>query len=76
MNESLCPVCGGAATIKHVTKAFGQGNDLLVIEDIPVIACRACHEHYLTAQTLSEIERLRERGHHDARVVPVERYAA
>ena len=76
MSESICPVCGGAATIKRVTKAFGQGHDLLVIEGIPVIACRTCHEQYVTAQTLAEIDRLREQGHHESRVVPVERYAA
>lgn len=76
MSEGICPVCGVAATIKRVTKAFGQGKDLLVIEGIPVIVCRACHEQYITAQTLGEIERLREQGHHETRVVPVERYAA
>ena len=76
MSESICPVCGGAATIKRVAKAFGQGRDLLVIEDIPVIVCRSCHEQYITAQTLGEIERLRQRGHHESRIVPIERYAA
>ncbi|NEX18577.1 MAG: YgiT-type zinc finger domain-containing protein [Halochromatium sp.] len=76
MSENRCPVCEGHATIKYVTKAFGQGDNLLVIENIPVIVCRACHEQYITAQTLDEIERLREQDHHTSRIVPVERYAA
>lgn len=76
MTETLCPVCGAAATVKRVSKAFGRGSDLLVIEDIPIITCRACHEQYITAQTLEEIERLRERRHHESRVIPVEHCAA
>lgn len=76
MNETLCPVCGKSAKIKRVAKAFGQGRDLLVIEDIPLIVCRTCHEQYVTAQTLEEIERLREQRHHDSREVQVERCEA
>lgn len=76
MSENRCPVCGGHATIKRVAKVFGQGSNLLVIEDIPVVVCHACHEQYITAQTLGEIERLRERDHHESRNVPIERYAA
>ncbi len=76
MTEVLCPVCGTSATTKRVAKAFGQGRDLLVIEAIPVIVCRTCHEQYITAETLDEIEQLRERGHHESRIVPVERCAA
>ena len=76
MSETSCPVCGAAAKVKRVAKAFGRGSDLLVIEDIPVIVCRACHEQYITAQTLEEIERLRERRHSESRVIPVEHCSA
>jgi YgiT-type zinc finger domain-containing protein len=75
MNETSCPVCDGPAQIKRVAKAFGRGDSLLVIEDIPVIVCRSCHEQYIAAETLHEIEQLRERQH-QARMVQVERFAA
>jgi YgiT-type zinc finger domain-containing protein len=76
MNETLCPVCGGPAQIKRVTKALGRGDDLLVIEDIPLIVCRNYHEQYIAAETLREIEQLRERQQHHARMIQVERFAA
>ncbi len=76
MNETKCPVCGESAQLKRITKAFGQGENLLVIEDIPLIVCRHCHEQYITAQALHEIELLREQRIHQARMVQVERFAA
>lgn len=76
MNEASCPVCGEPAHIKRITKAFGRGDSLLVIEDIPLIVCRNCHEQYLAAETLHEIEQLRERQQHQARMIQIERFAA
>jgi len=76
MNETSCPVCGEPAQIKRVAKAFGRGDGLLVIEDIPLIVCRNCHEQYIAAETLHEIEQLRERQQHHARMIHVERFAA
>jgi YgiT-type zinc finger domain-containing protein len=76
MNETNCPVCGERAEIKRIAKAFGRGNSLLVIEDIPMIVCRACHEQYITSETLHEIEKLRERQQHQSRMIDVERFAA
>jgi YgiT-type zinc finger domain-containing protein len=56
----LCDLCGqpGARQI-HVTKSYGKGNSLLVIENVPVIACPACGESYLTAATLREVENIK-----------------
>jgi len=76
MNEAKCPVCGEIATIKRIARVFGQDNDLIVIENIPIIMCRKCHEHYITAETLHEIEQLREQRQHQSRTVHVERCAA
>ena len=47
---------------RRVTRTFGKGADLLIIEDIPLISCRDCGEAYYTAETLQEIERVRSRG--------------
>ena len=75
MNETKCPVCGEPAQIKRVAKAFGRGDDLLVIEDIPLIVCRTCREQYIAAEALQEIEQLRERRQHRTRMIHVEKFA-
>jgi YgiT-type zinc finger domain-containing protein len=76
MSETNCPVCGQNAQIKLIAKAFGRGEQLLVIEEIPLIVCRHCHEQYITAATLHQIERLREQKAHKTRLVQVEGFAA
>jgi YgiT-type zinc finger domain-containing protein len=56
----VCDVCGkpGART-KLITRSYGRGASLLVIENIPVVSCPHCGESYLTADTLHEIERIK-----------------
>jgi YgiT-type zinc finger domain-containing protein len=55
-----CHVCGKkSASLKKVTKNFGRGPGLVVIEDIPVLSCSSCHESYVTADTAREIDRIR-----------------
>jgi len=56
-----------------VTKSYGKGDGLLVIENVPVISCPHCGESYLTAKTPREIENIK-RNHTDIAVkrpVPV-----
>jgi len=68
-----CDVCGEErGTVKLVTRSFGKKADLLIIEDIPVIACAACGESYMTAETLHEIERIKMHRHGFAVKRPVE----
>ena len=60
MNELVCDICGKAgARIRHVSRSYGKGKDLLVIENVPVISCLHCGESYLTAETLHELERIK-----------------
>lgn len=55
-----CDICGEeGARVRHVTRSYGKGKNLLVIENIPVISCPHCGESYLTAETLHEIERIK-----------------
>lgn len=55
-----CELCGTqAAAIKKTTKSFGCGDNLVVIEDIPIVHCASCHESYLTADTAREVDRIR-----------------
>jgi YgiT-type zinc finger domain-containing protein len=69
----ICDICGhdGIAT-KNVTRSFGKGKDLLVIEDIPVQSCPHCGESYMTAETLLEIERIKIHRHSFAVKRPIE----
>ncbi len=55
-----CEICGAQeAVAKTTTKSFGRGDNLVVIEDIPIIHCSSCHESYLTADTSRELDRIR-----------------
>lgn len=55
-----CELCGHAgARLRRVARTYGQGKNLLVIEDVPVVCCPHCGESYLTAKTLHEVERLK-----------------
>ena len=55
----ICDICGQeGARVRHVTRSYGKGEDLLVIENVPIISCPHCGESFLTAETLHEIERI------------------
>jgi len=56
----LCDMCGKeGAKIRKVTRSYGKGKKLLLIENIPAINCPHCGETYLTAETLHEIDRIK-----------------
>jgi YgiT-type zinc finger domain-containing protein len=55
-----CDFCGSdAAQIKLVTRSYGKGENLLLIENVPAVVCPKCGESYLTAETLHEIARIK-----------------
>jgi YgiT-type zinc finger domain-containing protein len=55
-----CDICGfEEARIRRVSRSYGSGSDLFVIEGVPVVSCPKCGESYLTAETLHEIQRLK-----------------
>ncbi len=55
-----CDVCGvkGVKT-RRVSRSYGSGETLFVMENVPVMSCPHCGETYLTAATLHEIERIK-----------------
>ena len=56
-----CDLCGaGGAHLRYVTRSFGRGDRLVVIENIPYVVCPRCGERYFTAATMREIERLKQ----------------
>ncbi|MSS73626.1 MAG: type II toxin-antitoxin system MqsA family antitoxin [Candidatus Latescibacteria bacterium] len=55
-----CEICGKrGAQIRHITRSYGKGANLLIIEKVPIVTCPHCGESYLTADTLHEIERIK-----------------
>jgi len=54
-----------------VTRSFGKGDRLLVIENIPYVFCPNCGERYFTAATLREIERIKLKRRDSVRRKPV-----
>jgi len=58
----ICDNCGKrGARVRHVSRSYGKGKSLLVIENVPVISCAHCGESYLTAKTLHEIARIKQK---------------
>jgi YgiT-type zinc finger domain-containing protein len=56
----ICDVCGqGKARVRRITRAYGKGDDVLLIEDVPVISCPDCGESYVTAETLHQIDQIK-----------------
>ncbi len=56
----ICEICGKeGARERRVTRSYGRGGNLLVVERVPVISCPHCGESYLTAATLHELERIK-----------------
>jgi YgiT-type zinc finger domain-containing protein len=56
----VCDICGkNGAHVRRVSRSYGRGANLLVIENIPIVSCPNCGESYLTAETLQEIERIK-----------------
>jgi len=55
-----CENCGrDGAHARHLTRSYGKGSSLLVVENVPVVSCPHCGATYLTAETLHEIERIK-----------------
>lgn len=56
----ICEICGkDGARIRKVSRTYGKGKKLLVVENVPVVTCPHCGETYLTADTLHELERIK-----------------
>ena len=59
-SNETCANCGNhSLTRRLVTRNFGQGESLLLIENIPMQSCSHCGETYFTAETMHEIERVK-----------------
>ncbi len=73
----VCDICGKeGARIRRVTRSYGKGKNLFVIENIPVVSCPSCGESYFTSETLHEIEciRLHRKGFAEERKISVAKF--
>ncbi len=60
LENQVCDICGKPGTkTRFVSRSYGQGTNLLVIENVPVVSGPHCGESYLTAETLHEIGRIK-----------------
>ncbi|MCU7837581.1 MAG: type II toxin-antitoxin system MqsA family antitoxin [gamma proteobacterium symbiont of Taylorina sp.] len=56
----ICDICGNnSGRIRYVTRSYGSGKKLIIIENIPIVSCSHCGESYFSAETLHEIERIK-----------------
>jgi len=72
-----CDVCGQAgAKTRHVSRSYGKGEAMVVIDHIPVVVCPNCGESYMTADTMHEVQRLKLHKHNvkTLRLAPVISY--
>lgn len=59
-SDLICDICGETGVrIRRVSRSYGKGDALLVIEEVPVVSCPHCGQSYLSAETLHEIERIK-----------------
>jgi YgiT-type zinc finger domain-containing protein len=55
-----CDLCGeSGAQVRHISRSYGKGATLFVIENVPIVSCPHCGESYLSVETLHEIERIK-----------------
>ena len=74
---TTCDVCGKeGARQMHVSRAYGKGEDMVVIDNVPIIVCPHCGESYMTADTMHEVERIKlhKRSLKTQRLAPVFEY--
>jgi len=73
-----CENCGSdEAAVQHLSRSYGKGEKLLLIQNVPVVSCPACGASYLTAQTMREVGRIKKDAKTLAkpRQIPVAQYA-
>jgi YgiT-type zinc finger domain-containing protein len=60
MSKEMCDICGASGvSVRRVSRSYGKGRNLLVIENVPLVSCPHCGESYFTANTLHELERIK-----------------
>lgn len=68
----VCDICGKkGARVQRTARTYGKRENLLVIENVPVVVCPHCGESYLTSDTMLALERIRLHRRQFARKRPI-----
>jgi YgiT-type zinc finger domain-containing protein len=56
----VCDNCGAkAARVIKRPQILGRGEQMMLVDNVPVIACRNCSENYMTSETMHQLDDLR-----------------
>ena len=57
---TVCDICGikAARTVKR-PQVLGRGAQMILVDNVPVIACRNCGESYMTSETIHRLDDIR-----------------
>ncbi len=59
-NLILCDNCGvKAARVIKRPQVLGRGAKMIVVDNVPVIACKNCGENYMTSETMHKLDDIR-----------------
>lgn len=59
-NLILCDNCGvKAARVIKRPQVLGRGAKMIVVDNVPVIACKNCGENYMTGETMHKLDDIR-----------------
>ena len=56
----VCDICGvkSARTVKR-PQVLGRGARMVLVDNVPVIACKNCGESYMTSATMHKLDEIR-----------------
>ena len=56
----VCDICGvKAARLVNRPQVLGRGKQMMLVDNVPVIACKNCGESYMTGATIHELDSIR-----------------
>lgn len=56
----VCDICGvKAAHLVNRPQVLGRGTQMMLVDNVPVIACRNCGESYMTSATMHQLDSIR-----------------
>ncbi len=56
----ICDICGKKeARLVKRPQVLGRGNRMMLVDNVPVIACKNCGESYLTSATMHKLDDIR-----------------
>ena len=57
-----CQACGGKVVKRRVSVENWWGDNLTIVEDVPVFLCESCGERYFDAETSLLLDQLRKKA--------------